>query len=59
MPVREVESVMGGIVTLNADPSPDGTFIPWAADRPTGLAQAREITIPIPGEVRWAKHECG
>lgn len=57
--IRDVECVAGGIVTIDVDPSSNGTFIPWASDRSTGLAMAREITIPIPGEVRWAKHECG
>lgn len=56
--VREVETVTGGIITINDDPAPDGVFIPWASNRVTGMAQARRITIPIPGEVRWAEHAC-
>ena len=57
--IREVESTTGGILIINVDPVPGGTIIPWPSDRPTGSAMGREITIPIHGEERWGKHECG
>lgn len=56
--IRTVERTTGGIVVLNVDPDPAGQWIPWPSDHPNGLAQARRMTYPIPGEQRWSEHSC-
>jgi hypothetical protein len=43
---------------ISADPSPEGTVIPWPALTMNDVAQARIITVPIAGEPAWAMHPC-
>jgi hypothetical protein len=56
--VRAVERTTGGIITLNLDPSPHGEWVPWPAPTMNGIAQARRIPKPVPGEDRWDEHAC-
>lgn len=56
--IRRVERTTGGMILINEHPSPDGTIIPWPADRVSAAAQARVMDPPILTDTRWAEHPC-
>lgn len=56
--MRTVQGELGGLLTIDDDPAPDGDLIPWPSPAPYGVAQARRVTVPVTDGPMWREHSC-
>lgn len=56
--IRTVPYGRNAVVTIDAEPAPDGYVVPWPAMDPFGMAEAKFVEGDAYPDPKWRLHVC-